>query len=64
MEMERRYPLNGEQLVINQEISKTIDQINRNTQTSASGAEEVASSAEEISAQAESLMEQMKFFKV
>jgi len=50
--------------VINQEISKTIDQINRNTQTSASGAEEVASSAEEISAQAESLMEQMKFFKV
>jgi methyl-accepting chemotaxis protein len=54
----------SEQLVINQEISKTIDLINRNTQTSASGAEEVASSAEEISAQAESLMEQMKFFKV
>lgn len=54
----------SEQLVINQEISKTIDLINRNTQTSASGAEEVASSSEEISAQAESLMEQMKFFKV
>ena len=54
----------GEQLIINQEISKTIDQINRNTQTSASGAEEVASSSEEISAQAESLMDQMKFFKV
>ncbi len=54
----------AEQLIINQEISKTIDQINRNTQTSASGAEEVASSAEEISAQAAALMEQMKFFKV
>lgn len=54
----------SEQMLINQEISRTIDQINRNTQTSASGAEEVASSAEEISAQAESLMEQMKFFKV
>lgn len=54
----------SEQMIINQEISKTIDQVNRNTQTSASGAEEVASSAEEISAQAESLMAQMKFFKV
>jgi len=54
----------SEQLIINQEISKTVDQINSNTQTSASGAEEVAASAEEISAQAESLMGQMRFFKV
>lgn len=54
----------GEQMQTNQEMAKTIEQINQSTQAEAAGAEEIASSAEEISAQAETLRSQMEFFKV
>ncbi len=54
----------NEQMQTNQEMAKTIEQINQNTQSEAAGAEEIASSAEEISSQAESLRSQMEFFKV
>lgn len=53
-----------EQTVTHLEISKTMDQINEQTQQQASGAEEIASSAEEISAQAESMKTQLDFFKL
>jgi methyl-accepting chemotaxis protein len=53
-----------EQTVTHQEISRTMDQINIQTQQQASGAEEIASSAEEISAQAESMKNQLEFFKI
>ena len=53
-----------EQMVTNQEMSKTVENINTNTQGSASAAEEIAASAEEISAQADALRVQMQFFKV
>lgn len=52
-----------EQTVTQQEIAKTMNQINEQTQSQASGAEEIASSAEEISAQAESMKAQLEFFK-
>ncbi len=52
-----------EQTLTHTEISKTMDQINGQTQTQASGAEEIASSAEEISAQAESMKNLLEFFK-
>ena len=52
-----------EQTITHQEISKTMDQINEQTQAQASGAEEIASSAEEISAQAENMKSQLEFFK-
>ena len=54
----------NEQMMTNQEMTKTMEQINQNTQASAAAAEQIASSAEEISAQAESLRGQMEFFKV
>ncbi|HNX24757.1 MAG TPA: methyl-accepting chemotaxis protein [Spirochaetota bacterium] len=53
-----------EQKVTNQEMSKTVESINENTQGSASAIEEIAASAEEINAQAEALRVQMQFFKV
>jgi methyl-accepting chemotaxis protein len=53
-----------EQTVTHQEISRTMDQINIQTQQQASGAEEIASSAEEISAQAENMKTQLEFFKI
>ncbi len=53
-----------EQTITHQEISKTMDQINDQTQQQASGAEEIASSAEEISAQAENMKNQLEFFKI
>ncbi len=53
-----------EQMQTNQEMAKTIEFINQNTQSEAAGAEEIASSAEEISAQSESLSQQMSFFTV
>jgi len=52
-----------EQTVTHAEISKTMDQINEQTQAQASGAEEIASSAEEISAQAENMKSLLEFFK-
>lgn len=52
-----------EQTITHQEISKTMDQINEQTQAQAAGAEEIASSAEEISAQAESMKNLLEFFK-
>lgn len=54
----------SEQMMTNQEMTKTIDVINENTQSVAGGAEDIAAAAEEISAQAESLKEQMSFFKL
>jgi methyl-accepting chemotaxis protein len=54
----------NEQMITNQEMAKTIDQINQVTQTEAGGSEEIASSAEEISAQAVNLKSRMEFFKV
>jgi methyl-accepting chemotaxis protein len=53
-----------EQMVTNNEMAKTMDQINQNTQTSAGMAIEIASSAERINSQAEALRNQIKFFKV
>ena len=53
-----------EQTITHQEISKTMDQINEQTQAQASGAEEIASSAEQISAQAESMKGQLEYFKI
>nr|HPJ36686.1 methyl-accepting chemotaxis protein [Spirochaetota bacterium] len=52
----------SEQTLTHTEISKTMDQINEQTQSQASGAEEIASSAEEISAQAENLKTLLEFF--
>lgn len=52
-----------EQTVTHMEISKTMDQINNQTQSQASGAEQIASSAEEISAQAENMKNLLEFFK-
>ena len=53
-----------EQMLTNLEMSKTMEQINQNTQAAAAASEQIASSAEEISSQAESLRQQMMFFKV
>ncbi len=53
-----------EQTTAYQEISNTMNQINEQTQSQASGAEEIASSAEEISAQAESIKSLLEFFKI
>jgi len=53
----------NEQTITHMEISKTMDQINEQTQSQASGAEQIASSAEEISAQAESMKNVLSFFK-
>jgi methyl-accepting chemotaxis protein len=53
----------NEQTMTHQEISKTMDQINEQTQAQASGAEEIASSAEEISAQAENMKNVLDFFR-
>ncbi|OQA94149.1 MAG: Methyl-accepting chemotaxis protein IV [Spirochaetes bacterium ADurb.Bin218] len=53
----------NEQTLTHTEMSKTMDQINEQTQAQASGAEEIASSAEEISAQAENLKSLLEFFK-
>ncbi|HPD78906.1 MAG TPA: methyl-accepting chemotaxis protein [Spirochaetota bacterium] len=53
----------GEQTLTHTEMSKTMDQINEQTQAQASGAEEIASSAEQISAQAETLKSLLEFFK-
>lgn len=51
-----------EQTITHTEISKTMDQINEQTQQQASGAEEIASSAEQISAQAENMKSLLEFF--
>jgi len=53
----------SEQTITHQEISRTMDQLNEQTQHQASGAEQIASSAEEISAQSENLRVQLEFFK-
>jgi len=53
-----------EQTITHTEISKTMDQINDQTQAQASGAEEIASSAEEISAQAENMKNLLEFFNI
>ena len=53
-----------EQTITHSEISKTMNQINEQTQAQASGAEQIASSAEEISAQAESMKTLLEFFKI
>jgi len=53
----------SEQTITHMEISKTMDQINEQTQSQASGAEQIASSAEEISAQAENMKSVLEFFK-
>lgn len=53
-----------EQTITHTEISKTMDQINEQTQAQASGAEEIASSAEEISAQAENMKSHLEFFTI
>lgn len=53
----------SEQTITHMEISKTMDQINEQTQSQASGAEQIASSAEEISAQAENMKNVLEFFK-
>ncbi len=54
----------NEQMLTNQEMSNTVEQINQLTQNTAAAAEEIASSAENISSQSGSLMHQMEFFKV
>jgi methyl-accepting chemotaxis protein len=54
----------NEQMLTNQEMSNTVEQINQLTQNTAAAAEEIASSAEHISSQSENLMHQMEFFKV
>jgi len=53
----------SEQTITHMEISKTMDQINEQTQSQASGAEQIASSAEQISAQAENMKSVLEFFK-
>jgi len=53
-----------EQTLTHGEISKTMDQINEQTQRQASGAQEIASSSQEISAQAESMKIVLDFFKL
>jgi methyl-accepting chemotaxis protein len=53
----------NEQTITHLEISKTMDQINQQTQSQASGAEELASSAEEISSKAENMKNVLSFFK-
>ncbi len=53
-----------EQMSTNQEMIKTVNQINDLTQSVAAGAEEIASSSEEISAQAEALNQHISFFRV
>ena len=53
----------SEQTLTHQEISRTMDQLNEQTQHQASGAEEIASSAEQISAQSENLRVLLEFFK-
>ncbi len=52
-----------EQTITYKEISRTMDQLNEQTQQQASGAEEIASSAEEINAQAENMKSRLEFFK-
>jgi len=52
-----------EQTLTHTEISRTMDQINGQTQSQASGAEQIASSAEEISAQAENMKNLLEFFQ-
>jgi methyl-accepting chemotaxis protein len=53
----------SEQTITHMEISRTMDQINEQTQSQASGAEQIASSAEQISAQAENMKSVLEFFK-
>jgi methyl-accepting chemotaxis protein len=53
----------SEQTLTHQEISRTMDQLNEQTQHQASGAEEIASSAEQISAQSDNLRALLDFFK-
>ena len=53
-----------EQMITNQEMAKTVEQINQSTQSNAAAAEQIASSTEQISAQAEMLRAQIHFFKV
>ena len=53
----------SEQTITHMEISKTMDQINEQTQSQASGAEQIASSADSISAQAENMRSVLEFFK-
>jgi methyl-accepting chemotaxis protein len=54
----------AEQTLTHNEISRTMDQINEQTQRQASGAQEIASSSQEISAQAESMKVVLDFFKL
>jgi methyl-accepting chemotaxis protein len=52
----------GEQTVTHLEISKTMDQINQQTQSQADGAEEIALSAASISTRAENMKSVLSFF--
>ena len=53
-----------EQLITNQEMSRTIEQINQGTLSEAARSEEIASSAADINLQAIDLKENIKFFTV
>jgi methyl-accepting chemotaxis protein len=54
----------NEQMITNQEMSKTIEQINQGTLSEAARSEEIASSAADINSQAVALKEDIKFFKL
>lgn len=54
----------NEQMITNQEMAKTIEQINQGTLSEAARAEEIASSAAEISAQATVLRQEIQAFKL
>jgi methyl-accepting chemotaxis protein len=54
----------NEQMITNQEMSKTIEQINQGTLSEAARSEEIASSAADINSQAVALREDIKFFKL
>ncbi|MCL1864292.1 MAG: hypothetical protein FWF73_00585, partial [Spirochaetes bacterium] len=53
----------NEQTITHMEISKTMDQINQQTQSQASGAEQIASAADDISIKAENMRSVLSFFK-
>ena len=54
----------NEQMITNQEMSRTIEQINQGTLSEAARSEEIAFSASEINAQAVALSNEIKFFKL
>ena len=52
----------SEQTITHTELSKTMEQLNQQTQAQSAGAQEIASSAEEVSAQAENMKNVLSFF--